>query len=72
MLIDDDGRDGLVVGVGGVVESRVVSSVVDVDGTRCWLYAVVCCRRVVETGFTGFAFSVVFALFGGKKLKGFL
>jgi hypothetical protein len=40
---------------------RVVSIVVDVDGTRCWVYAVVCCKRVVE-GFTGFAF---FCGFGG-------
>lgn len=53
-LIDDD---GLVVGVETVVDVRVVNIVVDVDGTRCCVYAVVCCKRVVdETGFTGFAF----------------
>lgn len=54
-LIDED---GLVVGVETVVEVRVVNFVVDVDGTRCWVYAVVCCKRVVETGFTGFAFFI--------------
>lgn len=62
-LIDDN---GLIVGVETVVDVRVVNIVVDVDGTRCWVYAVVCCKRVVETGFTGFAF---LPLWGLKEMK---
>lgn len=40
--------------VEGVVDGRVVCEMV-VDGTRCCVKAVFC-KRVVETGFTGFVF----------------